>query len=382
MRLACLVASLAKEYGGSTRANLDIVSAIRSFGLSLDLHVVGQTKESFQSTISSDLQAADDRGRNLLYPSTRNNPFGLTKLSSFYQLYNSLKNYDAVILSQFYGMHSVVAWFASRNRKCSLVLIPHGSLTVYHESEKQLRKRLFKLLVGYKILNRVHLIVTTSEMEQADLPRSLRTRSVVIPVPFNHKAWRVAKRSNNPRRILCVGRLTSKKRIDLAILSFATVKLEFPLLKMVIVGDGSRSAKKKILELLTTLNLENEVELRGWLSGEDLKLEYFQNQILLHISENENFSIVVPEALFSGNPVVINDRIGISWLVEKYELGVVIPNLEIETIVAGLRKILTANWDDFREIGPNAVQEELSPQKIALQWQIILEIAIKETTTF
>lgn len=373
-----MVASLGKEFGGSTRANLDIVSALRSFGLRLDLHVVGQSNHSFQEIPASDLASGEEMGENVLFSSGKDNPYGLTGIRNLFRLYRSTQNYDTVVVSQFYGLHSVITWLSIRNLKSSLVLIPHGTLTKFHESEKVLKKKIFNIIVGNRILNRVNLVVTTTEMEQSDLSQSLRVRSVVIPLPFNIETWQPLNRGNKPRRILCVGRLTSKKRIDLAVKAFAAIKPDFPSLKMVIVGDGPKPMKKKLLELIDSLNMTNDVEFRGWLSGDNLKFEYYQNQILLHLSESENFSIVIPEAVSTGNPVVTNDKVGISWLVQKHKMGLVITDLEVHSISASLRKMLEASWDEMRKTGPFAVQEELSPLKIASQWHIVFDVLAKE----
>jgi 1,2-diacylglycerol 3-alpha-glucosyltransferase len=102
--------------------------------------------------------------------------------------------------------------------------------------------------------------------------------------------------------VLVAGSLIPLKRTELAIETAAVLIKEFPLLKMVIAGDGAE--KEKLRALVKNLNLEKNISFAGQVSRKEVLRLMHQSKTLLHPSSYESFGYVFAEALACGIPIV------------------------------------------------------------------------------
>jgi len=109
--------------------------------------------------------------------------------------------------------------------------------------------------------------------------------------------------------IVFSGRLVKNKGINLLLEAVKKLKVQSQKLKVIIIGDGP--LKKKIQKFVRKNNLQNNIEIAGWLPTiEDLAKIYNQSKILVMPSFNEGGPRVTLEAM-ACKTAVITSRVGI-----------------------------------------------------------------------
>jgi glycosyltransferase involved in cell wall biosynthesis len=109
----------------------------------------------------------------------------------------------------------------------------------------------------------------------------------------------------------------------LAIGSFAKVLASSPDWHLVMAGPDQMKWRKGLEAMARTLNIENRITWTGAVDG-DLKAGMLRaSEVLLLPSHQENFGIVVAEALAYGVPVLISNKVNIWREVEDSGGGLV-----------------------------------------------------------
>jgi len=109
------------------------------------------------------------------------------------------------------------------------------------------------------------------------------------------------------RYLLFSGRLVPVKRVDLLIDAFAAMANERPNWDLLIVGDGLLRA-----ELVGRVpeELRQRVVWTGFLQGQELVAAFQAADVLVLPSDEENWAVVVQEAMAAGLVVVASDIVG------------------------------------------------------------------------
>ncbi len=178
--------------------------------------------------------------------------------------------------------------------------VPHLTTLMGQDVRKTNRYRaLFTVL-------RLNLVALTSYQAHF-LPHRWRTslRSVI--------GWGIdpMKISKDPRTIdvLGVGSLTQNKDFKTFIEIIAHLRIEFPSIKAVVIGEGQERAS--LLELIRKNRLENQIEMLGHLSRAEVIAYMVRSRILLHTSQFEGYGYVFVEALAAGCHIV-SRRVGLA----------------------------------------------------------------------
>jgi glycosyltransferase involved in cell wall biosynthesis len=86
------------------------------------------------------------------------------------------------------------------------------------------------------------------------------------------------------------------------------------------------------------------VELRGWLSREELADVYEQSSGFIHVGE-EDFGITMVEALAAGTPVIALDRGGARDIVRDGIDGVLLEQPDVPSLQSAVEQLARAEWD-------------------------------------
>jgi glycosyltransferase involved in cell wall biosynthesis len=89
-------------------------------------------------------------------------------------------------------------------------------------------------------------------------------------------------------------------------------------------------------------------------------------------SDNENFAIVVAEALSHGVPCVVSKFVGASDLIAKHHAGKIINEMTPEAVADAIIKVLSGDEAKYRAAALKAVSEDLDWMKITLQWKTLI----------
>ncbi len=91
-------------------------------------------------------------------------------------------------------------------------------------------------------------------------------------------------------------------------------------------------------------SLPPNVELRGWVSREELARLYERASGFVHVGE-EDFGITMVEALAAGTPVVGLDAGGARDIVRPGEDGVLVKRANPESVRTAVRQVAGTEWD-------------------------------------
>ena len=319
---------------------------------------------------------------NILYQSFSAfwNPYGvgLIPLLKMYRLNIQEKSRQVIVLHQVYTLSTLYGYLYARLSGRSYMIFPHGSLTNYHEEKSQKRKAFVKKLFISRILDHADAILCTSTGEKKDLASSLRIKAYVIPygaiVRRSKRDGGFANLNNETPNVLFAGRFDKKKNLNLLIKSWVKVIEKFPRAILNIAGSGTEEENRKIESLIATLNLDNSVIIHGWVDSIRLRDLMLRNSLLVLPSFNENFGLVITEALSLGIPCLVSEYVGLADIIKKHGAGKVLDKLDSDSIASGIIEILGGDSKKFEMLACRALSCELDWKKVAQQWRDLIAL--------
>jgi glycosyltransferase involved in cell wall biosynthesis len=117
------------------------------------------------------------------------------------------------------------------------------------------------------------------------------------------------------KKILFVGRLHTVKGVKYLIESMKIIKIDFPNIELILVGDGEE--KCKLESLVKQFNLSEYVSFVGIVPNQQIPKCMIESDIFVLPSLSEGFGIVILEAMASGLPIVASNVGGIPYLVQN-----------------------------------------------------------------
>ncbi len=125
---------------------------------------------------------------------------------------------------------------------------------------------------------------------------------------------------------LLVARMDMIKGQDVAIKAHALLRKREPKAKLILVGNGSFTSsglghskgemwRRRLMELIRELKVEDSVKFLGYVSDEDLKALYMRADVVLLPSKMEGFGLTIVEAWQYMKPVIVSRGAGVSELI-------------------------------------------------------------------
>ncbi|MHB8208161.1 glycosyltransferase [Mucilaginibacter sp.] len=304
-------------------------------------------------------------------------------------LTENIARFDAVIINGLWGFHSYAAWKVIHELKKkhtvkelpSVFVMPHGMLDPYFQRAKErrfkaIRNRMYWTIVERKVINDGDGLLFTSETElllaretfKAYNPKKEHNVGYGINTPpvFNENMRYAFNQScpglkGNPY-ILFLGRIDSKKGVDLLIKAYLTLlKAEKltnkQLSKLVIAGPGLNTdfAEKIRHEVKRYPELKNEIFFPGMLTGDSKWGAFYGCEAFVLPSHQENFGIAVVEALACGKPVLISNQVNIWQEIGDSGAGIIEDDNLIGT-ASMLKRWIGLTADEKLRMGERAAQ--------------------------
>jgi len=304
-----------------------------------------------------------------------------------------VKNYDAVIINGLWNYASYGGWRVLHKSGVPYFVFTHGMLDPWFNSAyptKTFFKTIFWKLFEHKVLRDARGVMFTCEEERELAPRSFSpyaarefvvgygTRDIEGDSAAQIAAFLATVPEVRDRKIiLFLSRIHPKKGVDLLIRAFArhaTTHSEFDL---VIAGPDQTGWRNDLQELAKELGVADRIFWPGMLTG-DAKWGAFRAAEFFALpSHQENFGIVVTEAMALSRPVLITNRVNIWREIEADGAGLVVDD-DVEAIAAGLREMCALSSPQRDAIGCKARQcflerynlEENAMQLLVLLWQL------------
>jgi len=370
--------ALDRYKGGVTTGILLIVEQLSHYGIHAQIFSAGMTKNQLK-TNKNELRNLTHIGVNFKYSQSRiQNEYGVGSLRGFREVLTEFSKPDIVILHQIYTLSTLLGYIYARFFGIPYAVMPHGSLTKYHESDNKAIKIIAKKILISKILNNASAIIVTCKSEKDDLGVLLQSKARIIKYGSNLDKNCINLNSKvdgigDGTRILFSGRFDKVKNLPLLFNAMLKITYSYPKLILDVAGSGTAKEIRNLKKIVTQLNLEENVNFYGWIDKNKLSTIFGEVKLLVLPSEHENFGLVISEALSAGVPCVVSKFVGTSDIIAKHHAGEIIEELNPESVAASIIKVLEGNSNTYRNAAIQATITDLDWSNIALEWKALIE---------
>ncbi len=325
MKILHLIASIAKEYGGPSKACIEMCNAIGSRGHSVELYstdIAGQ-----KSLSTADLQENLNENVKLrvfpgLWPR-----FWKPSLVMAWALHKHIAEFDLVHIHSLYLFHNLAGGYFCRKYGVPYIIRPHGTLDPFLYNRHRWRKFLMEnLFENRNLKNAAAIHFTTEEEMELARPHTFETPGIVIPNGLHIEEYKQlpekgAFRQQYPetagkKLILFFSRINFKKGLDLLIPAYIRLAKQHPEYHLVLVGPDDSNLIPGIIRQLNQAGLSTDgekkrVTITGMITGKSKLAALNDADVFVLPSYSENFGIAVIEAMICALPVVISDKVNI-----------------------------------------------------------------------
>ncbi|WP_306253729.1 glycosyltransferase [Parvularcula sp. IMCC14364] len=264
-------------------------------------------------------------------------------------------------------MPNVYPGEAARRHGAPLVVSPHGMLAEDALKFSSAQKRVFGLLAQDRALATASCIHATSEKELEDV-RAYGLKAPVALIPIGIDIPKLPPKrydTRSQREVLYLGRLHPIKGIDRLLVAWSRLEAGHPDWRVRIVGPSEAGCIDQLKALASKLGLAR-VEFQPGLFGAEKDAAYGDADVFVLPSLNENFGMVVAEALACETPVICSK--GAPWSgLESHGCGWWVDH-GADALEAALRAALAMPREALAAMGARGrawVEEAFSWQPIA-----------------
>jgi glycosyltransferase involved in cell wall biosynthesis len=263
---------------------------------------------------------------------------------------------DLVHIHGLYLYPTIQAARVARQFEVPYIIRPAGALDPYHLNRKVIKKAVFDLLVHNDVLRNASAFHFTTDIEkEISQPRTYGRDGIVIPNGLNlsqiqalAQKGRFRERFPNigsKRIVLFLGRINYKKGFEVLVPAFAEAHRQIPDIHLVIAGndDGYLSA---VQQLVADHKLVDNVTFAGFLGSAEKYEAYADADMFVLPSYSENFANALFEAMASGTPSIISNKVN-SWPEIAAAQAAIVINPDVAELTAAIRDLISdqESWD-------------------------------------
>lgn len=293
-------------------------------------------------------------------------------------LRNELPRFDAVVVDGLWQYHGPAVRIEARHANIPYFVYPHGMLDPWFRHAfpaRHAKKQLYWLAVERRVVRDARALLFTCEEERRLARHTFwpyRAAEFVAPIgtpgpACDAAAGREAFLARFPALrgrpfLLFMGRIHPKKGIDLLLRAVARLQADGAHWPVVVAGPDADGELPALRRLADSLGLR-DVTWAGMLTGDVKWGAMYCGSAFVLPSHQENFGIVVAEALACGLPVLISNRVNIWREIEADEAGMVDEDSE-----AGTTRLLKA-WSSL-DAGARAGFSERARRTFASRFHV------------
>lgn len=281
----------------------------------------------------------------------------------------NITRFDGLVAHAMWTYPGLAAAHVARGR-VPYAIFPHGMLDPWFKRRyplKHLKKYLY-WPIQYPVLRDAKAVLFTTTLESDLAPRSFwpnRWTSKVVPYgtndpPSNFEEQLCAFQQKLPqlagrRFFLFLSRIHEKKGCDLLVEAFASVASEHRDVDLVIAGPDQVGLVGKLQALAERFGVAARIHWPGLLTGDAKWGALRACEAMILPSHQENFGVIVAEALACGRPVLISNQVNVWPQIEEDRAGLVEPDT-----LDGTRSLLT-RWFAMNDAEKSAMELRTIP---------------------
>ena len=285
------------------------------------------------------------------------------------------KDYDAVIVHGLWQYHSFAVWRALHNSNVPYFVFTHGMLDPWFKHAyplKHLKKWLYWPWAEYRVLRDAKAVLFTCEEERILARQSFwlyrcveRVVGFGIAAPTGDAALQrevflqTFPALRGKRLFLFLSRIHPKKGCDMLIESFAKLAKQDASLHLVMAGPDQTGWQQKLMTQSERLGIAARITWPGMLSGDMKWGAYRAAEAFVLPSHQENFGIVVAEALACHIPVIISNKVNI-WREIAADNAGIVANDDLAGTMAAMELWLELSAKERVDMGQRAAQTFLT----------------------
>ncbi|MBV9042841.1 MAG: glycosyltransferase [Acidimicrobiia bacterium] len=340
MRVLHVVGSLDAHVGGSTAAGVETAAYLRQLGV--DAAVAG----SWESPTAADYIRD-------VWPDLPVHGFGRRPPHHYWNsptlrswLRSAMGEYDVVCVHGLFKFPFVDAARTARRRRVPYLVQPHSSLDPYDLQKHSSLKAVFGPLVVRPMLRNAAGVLVTTERERDRLMTWGAAPDVqVLPLPVSApstagdgRRFRAAHNIDTDAKVLLfLSRLHRKKGLERLFRAAARVSEGRGDVVLAIAGTGRPEYEQQLRDEAATVSGATRVLWLGHLTG-DAKWDAFAAaDVFVLPSENENFGIVLLEALMARTPAVVSHEV---YLSDELADFVTVCALDVDAVERAVTSVL------------------------------------------
>ncbi|QFY42054.1 glycosyltransferase [Candidatus Methylospira mobilis] len=278
--------------------------------------------------------------------------------------------YDAIIVSGLWQYHGLMARKVLTRLGIPYHVMPHGMLDPWFKHTyplKHLKKWLYWPWAEYRVLRDAQTVIFTCEEERLLARESFwlyqcneRVTAYGTDTPPQDKErlqnvfLAQYPQLSGKRLILFLSRIHVKKGCDLLIEAFASIAAQYSDAHLLMAGPDQTGWQRELEQLAQALGIADRISWPGMLTGDMKWGAFHSSEVFCLPSHQENFGIVVAEALACGKPVLISNKVNIWREIEADRAGWVNED-SIKGTQSGLQSWLGSSVQQREEMSANAV---------------------------
>jgi glycosyltransferase involved in cell wall biosynthesis len=239
----------------------------------------------------------------------------------------NIRRYDVVFINCIWQFNAVAAYRGLRGTGIPYAVITHGMLDPYFKHRfplKHVKKTIYWHFFLRRILHDANTVIFTCEEEKILARQSFsryRVHETVIPYGTFGPDCDIAAAAEEflaqwphlrgKRLAISIGRMHPKKALDILIEAFAGTLAKDPAWNLVIAGPDEIGWRNQLEALAARLGIADRITWTGMLR-DTLKWGVFKaSEVFVLPSHQENFGIVVAEAMACSLPVIVSEKVNI-----------------------------------------------------------------------
>jgi glycosyltransferase involved in cell wall biosynthesis len=383
MRLAFGLHTLNPATGGVVSATVELAKSLRTLGHEVTLVTFDDPSEAFLPALSQCLK--------ILPLGPARNSYGyISNLEE--KLSTHTKSFDFLILSGLwlYSTFGLASW--ARRQKIPYAIFPHGMLDPYFARAyplKHLKKLIYYFFFEFHSIRNASAIcyTTTSERDlaQKTFPLFSHQRQEIIGLCVEQFTGDISAAKEvfysrfpvlrQKPFILYLSRFHRKKGVDLLLKALK----KFPGATLVMAGPTDESScDPMFLQELKSLSTDN-VYWVGMLTGEVKWGALAAAQALILPSHQENFGMVVAEALSVKTPVLVTPAVALSTDVLRYKAGIIAPDtlFGVESLLKNFFSLSPDERANMSLAAAECYRDNYQPSAVASRLQNLIQEILK-----